>query len=88
MLNIIDNKPMTVRVVLPQAWIARAFADWIEQHAEEFADKLLADDGAYVEWVSTTEAVENGEIAMRFRRIEDEPARSDDAEDRYRRQFG
>ena len=66
--SLIDNQPVTVRVQLPAAWLARAFADWIEQHSEEFTEHMLANDGVRLEWASTAERVDNGEIAIVFSR--------------------
>lgn len=64
--KLIDNQPVDVSVELPAAWIARAFADWLFDHADEFTEYLLANDGTRLEWQSQTENTSTGEILIFF----------------------
>lgn len=64
--SLIDNKPVTITVQLPAAWIAREFAEWLEQHAGEFAEHMLANEGVRIDWASTTENTSSGEMNVIF----------------------
>ena len=44
----IDNKPATVTVTLPQQWMAHTFESWMSEHADEFIDYMLANNGEYL----------------------------------------
>ncbi len=46
--SIVDNKPSTVSVTLPQAWMTHSFESWMSEHADEFIDYMLANNGVYL----------------------------------------
>ena len=63
--SLIDNQPATVKVQLPQAWIAHNFQDWINEHAEEFIERMLADHGVHIRQATGGSSL-SGDITIIF----------------------